>query len=230
MKLHAFEDREHLAKTLAGRVGEALSAAVEEKGSAVLAVSGGSTPERLFKILSSGDLAWEKITVMLVDERFVEPANPRSNMGMVTRLLLQDKAAHAKFLPLHDGSSATPGEAIAIAAREIEALGPIDVCILGMGTDGHTASFFPGGSRLGEAIDPTTELRVIDMSAPGASEERLTLTLPAIVDAGLLVLHIEGDAKRKVLEQASAGGPVEELPIRSILNAAGDRLEIFWAA
>jgi 6-phosphogluconolactonase len=229
MRFHAFDDREELATVLAGRVGEALTAAIGERGSAVLAVSGGSTPERLFKILSASDLAWENITVLLVDERFVEPANPRSNMGMVARLLLQDKAAHAKFLPLHDGSSSTIGEAVAIAAREIEALGPIDVCILGMGTDGHTASFFPGGTRLGEAIDPATHHRVIEMSAPGASEERLTLTLPPIVEAGMVVLHIEGEAKRKVLEQASTGGPVEEMPVRSILKTAGDRLEIFWA-
>jgi 6-phosphogluconolactonase len=230
MRFHAFDDREELAQTLAVRVGDALNAAVEKTGRAVLAVSGGSTPERLFKILSASDLAWENITVLLVDERFVEPANPRSNMGMVARLLLQDKAAHAKFLPLHDGSTSTPGEAVDIAASELATLGPIDVCILGMGTDGHTASFFPGGTRLGEAIDPATAHRVIEMSAPGASEERLTLTLPPIVEAGMVVLHIEGDAKRKVLEQASAGGPVEEMPVRSVLTALGDRLEIFWAA
>ena len=230
MRFHEFDSREALAEALANRIGDALATAVEENGKAALAVSGGSTPELLFKVLSGRDIDWEKITVTLVDERFVEPANPRSNMGFVARLLLQDKAAHAKFLPLHDGSADTPEEAIAIAEKEIGSLGAIDVCVLGMGTDGHTASFFPGGNNLAEAVDPNTKHLVLEMTAPGAGEERLTLTLPVIAAANNLILHIEGEEKRQVLEKAKKAGPTEEMPVRSILSSADEKLEIYWAA
>lgn len=230
MRFHEFDSRDELAQELSDRIGQILTSTVEKNGKAVLAVSGGSTPERLFKVLSGSDLPWEKITVMLVDERFVEPANPRSNMGLVARLLLQDKAAHAKFLALHDGSADTTDEAIATAEGEIKALGTIDVCVLGMGTDGHTASFFPGGNRLAEATNPDTNHRVLEMTAPGAGEERLTLTLPVIVGAGTLILHIEGDAKLQVLEKAKEASAAEEMPVRCILNAAGEELEVYWAA
>ncbi|MGI9401231.1 MAG: 6-phosphogluconolactonase [Rhizobiaceae bacterium] len=230
MQFHEFDSRDDLAQALAEKIGQILSSAVEANGKAVLAVSGGSTPERLFKVLSGSDLPWENITVTLVDERFVEPANPRSNMGFVARLLLQDKAAHAKFLPLHDGSAETTGQAIKAAEDEIAALGKIDVCVLGMGTDGHTASFFPGGSRLLEAIDPETRHLVLEMTAPDAGEARLTLTLPFIMSSGSVFLHIEGDAKLEVLEKAQRKGPAEELPVRSVLNSVGKNLEVYWAA
>jgi len=230
MQFHEFDSREALAQALSGEIGQVLTSAVERNGKAVIAVSGGSTPERLFKVLSASDLPWENITVMLVDERFVEPASPRSNMGLVARLLLQDKAAHAKFLPLHDGSADTSKKAVATAQDGIDALGAIDVCVLGMGTDGHTASFFPGGSRLREATDPKTKHRVLEMTAPGAGEERLTLTLPVIISAGTLILHIEGEEKLQVLEEAKEAGPVDEMPVRCVLNAAGNTLEVYWAA
>ena len=96
-----------------------------------------------------------------------------------------------------------------------------------MGGDGHTASFFPGGDNLGEALNPKTGKRIVQMSAPAADEPRLTFTLPALLDASLLCLHIEGQEKRDVLNQALAEGPVEAMPIRAVLRSKKP-LTLYW--
>lgn len=145
-KLHTFENGAALAQGLADAVSSALAAGVAARGSASIAVSGGSTPKAFFQALSKKDIAWDKVTVTLVDERFVPPESDRSNHGLVAANLLQDKAAAATFLPLYQAAP-TAEAAADLASRETAKIGaPFDVAILGMGTDGHTASFFPGGS------------------------------------------------------------------------------------
>jgi 6-phosphogluconolactonase len=101
--------------------------------------------------------------------------------------------------------------------------------ILGMGGDGHTASFFPGGNHLEMALNPKTPHSVVTMEAQDAGEPRLTFTFSALQDARLLVLHIEGEAKKPVIERALAEGKTGALPIgRVIANATSDT-EIYWA-
>ena len=104
---------------------------------------------------------------------------------------------------------------------------PLDVAILGMGNDGHTASFFPGGDNLHEAL--TVEGPVVAIEAPGAGEPRVTLTLRQLLAARALYLHIEGEEKVKTLEQAEAEGPVEDMPVRAILRQTQTPLTIYWS-
>ncbi len=228
-KLNSFDTGAALADALATRVAEALSAGIAARGRASLAVSGGSTPKAFFKALSSAGIDWPKVTVTLVDERFVPPDSDRSNHKLVAENLLQNAAGAAVFVPLyHAGETAEEAAADASAATA-DISHPFDVAILGMGTDGHTASFFPGGSRLAEALDPTTARGVITMEAEGAGEPRLTFTFNALADARLLVLHIEGNGKKDVLEKAEADGPEAEMPIRAVLRRAASPVEIYWA-
>jgi 6-phosphogluconolactonase len=107
---------------------------------------------------------------------------------------------------------------------------PFDAVILGMGTDGHTASFFPGGDNLIAAVDPATKDRVISMRAQGAGEPRVTFTLPILAGAGFLALHIEGEDKLAVLDQAANDASISAnaMPVRHIIRAA-QQLEIYWA-
>ncbi|ASY61763.1 6-phosphogluconolactonase, eukaryotic type [Sinorhizobium sojae CCBAU 05684] len=227
--LHRYENGEMLAEALAHAVGARLEAAVKSRGNASIAVSGGSTPKAFFQALSQRELDWAKVSVTLVDERFVPPESNRSNHGLVAANLLKNRAAEARFVPLyHDAASAE--EAAAKASAAVADLNsPFDVVVLGMGTDGHTASFFPGGTRLEEALDPATPRGVITMEADGAGETRLTLTFSSLQDAGYLVLHIEGDAKKEVLARAEMPGEEAEMPIRAVLRRAASPLQVYWA-
>ncbi|MEC9343640.1 MAG: 6-phosphogluconolactonase [Pseudomonadota bacterium] len=230
MRRHEYATREQLAEALAAGVAAVLAGGIAERGSATLAVSGGSTPALFLAQLSRADLDWPSIMVTLVDERLVAPDHPRSNVGMVRRTLMQNRAAAAQLVPLVDETPDTAEAAADLANQRIAGIGGFDAVILGMGTDGHTASFFPGGDRLAQALDPTAEERIVTMQAPGAGEPRLTLTLPAILDAHFLALHIEGEEKKAVLERALEDGPAEAMPVRAVLRLAGTRLNLFWAA
>lgn len=218
-----------LAEALAETVAGALDAAITARGAATLAVSGGNTPKAFFAALSKRPVDWSKVTVTLVDERMVGPAHERSNHRLASLFLLQNKAADAHFVPLYS----EPGDAAAVAdkaSKTIDALAlPFDVVILGMGNDGHTASFFPGGTTLAAVTDPGCSQSVMSIEAPGAGEPRLTLTLPRIVEAGLVVLHIEGEAKKAVLAKALDTGPEAEMPVRAVLHHAATPVEIYWA-
>jgi len=209
-----FEAREALAATLARDVAEELERAIEAKGRATLAVSGGTTPKLFFEKLSEIDIPWARVSVTLVDERQVPETSERSNARLVRTHLLRNRAAAARFVPLVDNPDA-------------ERIPSFDVAVLGMGNDGHTASFFPGGDSLAEAIDADTKKRLIAITAPGAGEPRLTFTLPVLEQAGRLALHIEGAEKKQVLKQALADGPEEDMPVRALLRSAAP-VTLYW--
>ncbi len=226
-----FSSRGDLAAGLAARVQAALEEAIALRGRAVLAVSGGSTPVMFFKALSKLEMAWEQVTVMLVDERMVPASHGRSNARLVRENLLQNNAASAFFVPMYQGAF-DEGD----AAHQIETvmkraqLVPADFAILGMGNDGHTASFFPGGDHLADAIDPAQKALVLPMHAEGAAETRLTLTLPVLLAARQIALHIEGQGKREVLDRALADGTrALDIPVRAVFENAVRPLLVFWA-
>ncbi len=224
-----FGDRAELAKALADAVAEKLIAGIAERGRASLAVSGGSTPARFFTALGKRkDVDWEQVIVTLVDERWVPETSDRSNAGLVNEKLLQGPAAVAHFVPLYSGGDAPDEAAIARTNTAFAELPqPFDAVILGMGNDGHTASFFPGGDTLDEAL--TAEGPAVAIRAPGAGEPRVTLTLPRLLAARGLYLHIEGEEKGKVLEQALAEGPVADMPVRAVLRQTSTPVTVFWS-
>ena len=227
--LHEFDDGEELAETLADAVVAALLVATSIRGSASIAVSGGSTPKAFFQELSTRELDWEKVTITLVDERFVPADNPRSNHLLVQQNLLQNAAAAAKFLPLYQDAASAEEAAVIVTEKATKLGSPFDVVILGMGTDGHTASFFPGGNNLTKALDLGGPRGILTMDAEGAGEPRLTFSFASLHDARLLVLHIEGDAKIDVLEKANEDGEETEMPIRAVLRRSASPVEIYWA-
>lgn len=228
IQLHPFPDGDSVAEALAQSVADDLRAALTQRGQANLALSGGTTPRRFLQALSRQPLDWANVTVTLVDERWVPEDHDRSNARLVRDYLLTNEAATARFLPLYR-PAATPDDALADVSARLPAT--LDVAILGMGGDGHTASFFPGGDRLAEAMDPATAARVLPMRAPGAGEPRITLTLPVLRDAGRLYLHIEGGEKRQVLQQALSGhGPGAHYPMHHVLQALRAPLQVYLTA
>jgi 6-phosphogluconolactonase len=224
-----FADGQELAEALADRVAAALTLAITARGTATLAVSGGNTPKAFFAALSKQPIAWDKVTVTLVDERMVPVSHERSNHRLASLHLLQNRAAEAGFVPLYNSKGDATEVAQAASAAIDQLALPFDVVVLGMGTDGHTASFFPGGTTLDAVTDPACRQSVMAIEAPGAGEPRLTLTLPRIVEAGLLVLHIEGEQKKAVLAKALGAGPEADMPVRAVLRHAKTPVEIYWA-
>ncbi|WP_163270099.1 6-phosphogluconolactonase [Chelativorans alearense] len=224
-----FASGQKLADALADAVAKRLEEAIAARGTAVIAVSGGSTPPPFFKALSRRKVNWARVTVTLADERFVPAASGRSNARLVTQNLLQNDAARAGFIGLyHDRDSV---EAAAEAAdRVVGGLPlPLDVAVLGMGTDGHTASFFPDAENLGELLDAAGGRHVLPVRAPSAVEPRLTLSMPLICNARLVALHIEGVDKRQVLEAALARSDGATPPIRAVLENTVSPAHIYWA-
>lgn len=228
VEFRSLADGAALAEALADDVAASLKRAVAARGTAALAVSGGRTPARFFAALAARPLPWKDIVVTLVDERWVDETSPRSNAALVRQALLAGPAAAARFVPLYNGAE-TPLTGLAALEKTVAALPqPFAAVILGMGDDGHTASFFPGGDTLGAAIDPDCCERVMPIDAPGAGEPRITFTLPALLGTDLLAIHIEGEGKAAVLRQAQADGPVEDMPVRAVLRQRDVPVTIYW--
>ena len=226
---HSFSDCNAQALALAERVADQLRSSLAARGEAALAVSGGSTPKQFFGQLAKQPLDWSRVHVTLVDERWVPESDPRSNAQLVRSLLLQGDAAAATFVPLYTGD-ASPEAGLAIAQARIDALPrPFDVVVLGMGDDGHTASFFPGGDHLGEALDLDGTASVLPMHAPGAGEPRITLSLPTLLQTHALYLLVSGNSKRDLLADARLGlGEAQHYPVRAVLTQTRVPVAVYW--
>jgi 6-phosphogluconolactonase len=225
---HEFADRLTLADMLARDVASKLDAAIKARGKATIAVSGGGTPKTMFAVLAEQEIDWSKVTVTLVDERWVDTDSDRSNARMVAEHLFHHESHTASFVPLFDRAHKDKvDDALDDVGARIDALGlPFDVVLLGMGSDGHTASFFPGGDNLAAALDPDGKRTVVSMRAEGAGEPRITLSLPRVLDTRALFVHIEGDDKKDVLGKALAGG---NYPIAAVLTQDRVPVDIYWA-
>jgi len=213
-----------LAEGLALKVAEQLREAIDARGTAVLVVSGGRSPVAFFQSLAKQALDWSKVVVSLADERWVPVEHADSNAGLLKRYLLQGPAAKAQFLSLYS-ASANLEAAAEQADRLLAELPPIDVLVLGMGDDGHTASLFPDSPNLAQALDANGERRCWPMLAPTVPHQRLTMSRALLASAKHKVLSISGQSKLTTLNAAVAGDNVAEMPIRAFLQPT---LEIYW--
>jgi len=224
-KLTPFDSRDVMTVSLADLIKTRIEEAIASKGRASLALSGGSTPLHLYQTLAGMDLPWASISITLVDERWVPESHERSNEAFVRGAFRAAKGA--KIVGLYN-SAASPGHALEDIERRIQENGDdFDVVVLGMGDDGHTASWFPNAQGLARALEDGAAVCAVSATPSeitGAETERLTLTLSAIRKAPTIVLMITGASKRRVFEAALAGGPVEDLPVRAILEARPDLL------
>ncbi|WP_219095462.1 6-phosphogluconolactonase [Pseudomonas sp. UMAB-40] len=221
---HEFKSPVLLADGLALNVAKQLSDAIDARGTATLVVSGGRSPVAFFQNLAKQKLDWSKVVVTLADERWVPVEHADSNAGLLKRYLLQGPAAKAQFLSLY---SATANLELAAeqADRLLAELPPIDVLILGMGDDGHTASLFPNSPNLIDALKVDGTRRCYPMLAPTVPHQRLTMSRALLASAKTTVLSISGQSKLTTLSAALAGDDVAAMPIRAFLQPT---LEIYW--
>ena len=216
-----------LAESFAQTVAANLRAAIDARGRALIGLSGGSTPREFLRHLSKQELDWSRVTITLCDDRWVPPTSDRSNEHLLRETLLRNNAAQALFVPLYVDAP-DPESALSTVQANIAKLAPpFDVIVLGMGSDGHTASLFPGGDHLAEASNPDTTARVLPMRAPDAPEPRVTLTLPALLDTRAMYLHIEGADKKDVFDRAMTSDE-SPAPIRTVLKASRVTPIVYW--
>ena len=228
MKFIEYKDHEQQANYLATTVAKQLGDALTTNNKAALAVPGGTTPAPFLNALSRQALDWQQVSITLGDERQVPAENERSNAK-----LLQDNFLHAvpdvRFQPLY---TETEDLASISAALQTHCL-PLDVCVVGMGTDGHFASLFPAAKNLVQGLDPTNTDVLIEVTADNIPEPRLSLTLAAILQSGHIHLLITGSEKKKVLEQAqrneSKPDAEIELPVQALLRHGSARLTVHYA-
>jgi 6-phosphogluconolactonase len=230
MEQKTFTSRTELTQALTSEITSLLRRDLIKKGSALLAVSGGRTPIDLFEQLSNVDLDWSKVFVTLVDERWVEPSHEASNEALVRRYLLKNKASEANFVALRTHHESAYEAETELNQQLIKLPFPMTVSILGMGEDGHTASFFPGAETLGKALDINSDLLCCATTPLTAPHDRMTLTLPTVLASQKIILHLTGDGKLPVLEVALADGAVEDMPVRSVLNQTQTPVTVYFAS
>jgi 6-phosphogluconolactonase len=232
-ELLVVDDGEALARSAAARVVEVVRAAVDERGRALLALSGGSTPKRMGQLLADAEFApfvpWNRIEVFWGDERWVPLDSPESNAGEALRGWL---AAVAPTDKVHPVDTALPSAVAAAAAYEAEirriagsvdnaadeggAVPVFDLILLGMGDDGHTASLFPHTAALTESA-----ALVVVNHVPKLAADRITFTYPLIAAARDVALLIGGAAKAATLREVLEGPPdPARLPSQAV-RAAG---------
>jgi 6-phosphogluconolactonase len=228
--IEAFPSAEAWTATIAGRLEDTLAAAVLERGNALFAGPGGTTPSPVYTRLAQADIGWDRIVVTLVDERHVPETSPDSNARLIKDVLLQGPAAAARFIPLYS-PAVTVDRAAALAAHALAQAGErFDAVLLGMGEDGHICSMFPDSPTLKTLLTPTLKPTVLgvppgrDGTAP--PQERLSINLPWLMTAGRVILGLKGSVKRSVFEREADGDPAIQ-PIAALI-AAKVPLEVVW--
>jgi len=226
--LNEFKEKSDLDEALANKVAELLTNAVALRGKASIAVSGGSTPKGFFTALSKKDLSWKNITITLADERWVPMDSDESNTRLVHENLIQNKAVQAKFFHLKQGEEFTEQTLNDLNFAAESSLLPLDVLILGMGEDGHTASLFPCSDQIEACLDSSTAplLKVVPKTAP---HERISFSFAHLKRSENTILHISGAAKKQVLNKALAKNDIQEMPIRAFLQAPSIDTNVYWA-
>lgn len=221
---HQGADQQSLAENLAGELIVKMDAAIAEKGSVVLALSGGSTPKPLFQALAEYDIDWSKVIITLVDERWVDESHELSNATFMKTFLLNALPNTVRFVPLYQAANSVQESLDFVLAdyckatnSTIDAPRAFDIVVLGMGGDGHTASFFPDADNVADLVDINASQALLTCNSPSTQVERITWSLPMLLNTDFLALHITGQSKQDVFEQASAGGDITELPIRSAI-------------
>jgi 6-phosphogluconolactonase len=214
----------HEQATLAAELlARAIHDAVEARGVARVALSGGTTPSDTYRHLASLTLPWSQVEWYWVDERAGAPDSPRSNYAAAARDLQLASGARGEAFRLESEAAD-----LAAAARAYEALlrrtfgvasaVAFDAMTLGIGDDGHTASLFPG---LGVAAIDDRLVAAIPEQPAKKLEARLTLTAPVIHEARLVVMIVRGAAKRAPVAAARQSGSEDEIPARLLQRARG---------
>jgi 6-phosphogluconolactonase len=227
MKESIYQTPEQLNIQFAEKIVALLNQGIQSRGKASLVLSGGRTPVGLFKQLSQQKLDWSKVDITLADERWVPVDDDASNEKTIRTHLLQGKASAATYYSLKTEAEDAENGVDELTAQLASIQTPFDVLILGMGEDGHTASLFPCSAQIDDGLNLESGNSYIAVKPSTAPNQRISLTLPSLLNSHHTFLHLTGESKRQVLQTALSGDDEREMPIRAILNRAN--VELVWA-
>jgi 6-phosphogluconolactonase len=225
--LRVFSGPAELARATAAELLRRGRRAVRERGTFDLALSGGRTPLTLYEVLASGSAArsglWRHVHVFWADERVVPPEDPASNYGAAWKAGLRGLRLSADHVHRVQGETADARHAAVLYENDLRSRFPgvvwprFDLVLLGLGTDGHTASLFPGSDALEEKERWTVAAEGGDPPRP-----RVTLTLPVLNSAAAVLFQVSGSTKAAVLASLLSSTPRNVLPAHRIRPPRGE--------
>ncbi|MFA5989391.1 MAG: 6-phosphogluconolactonase [Sphingomonas sp.] len=226
-----YDDADEMAGAVAGDAQFIIESALDARGQAIIALPGGKTPLAIYDKLARAKLDWKRVTILPTDDRLVPMGDALSNITQIAKVFLPKGV---RVLPItSEAASDYKAAGRAADARLQDIHWPLDLCVLGMGTDGHTASIFPGPD-FEEAIAGPKERRALgvmpDPLPPEAPVARVTLSRAAIASARALMVAVTGQVKRELLERAIKDGPMSAYPIGRVLADVELPVDIHWSA
>jgi 6-phosphogluconolactonase len=229
MTLFVHRDFDALCDALVPRIVQVVRSGTSKHGAASLALAGGSTPFPLYSRLAKQDLDWSKLTLVPGDERWVAPEHEASNLRAIRAAFAGVNPRFGPLVPDQPGAEPSLDAAMATLVTTPQ---PFDVCVLGMGSDGHFASLFPGATELCTALDPACDEPLVIVTPNPMPEDapypRVSLTLSVILASRYPVLVLRGERKREVLEAARGADP-RRFPIAALLASSAPTLDIHWS-
>ena len=203
-----YDDAAEMADAVAGDIGFIIESAIDARGAAVIALAGGKTPVPIYEKLAATKLDWKRVTIIPTDERIVPLGDALSNVTMIGKTFIPKGARVMPIVPKATDEYKAAGRSADALMQDLH--WPLDLCLLGVGGDGHTASIFPGPDY-DEALNGPRERRALgvmpDPLPPEAPVARVSLSREGIVTARALMIAVTGAAKKTVIEQAIGGRP-----------------------
>ena len=226
-----YDDAAEMAAAVAGDIGFIIESAIEARGAAVIALAGGTTPIPIYEKLAATKLEWKRVTIVPGDERIVPLGDPLSNVTVLAKYFLPKGARVIPIVPNAIADYKAAGRSADALMQDLH--WPLDLCLLGVGTDGHAASIF-AGPDFDEAVNGPKERRALgvlpDPMPREAPVPRVTLSLAAITTARALMIAVKGDDKRAVIETAIKQGKASPYPIGRALAGTELPVDIHWAS
>ncbi len=226
-----YDDADEMAEAVAGDIGFVIESAIDARGAAVIALAGGKTPLPIYEKLAKAKIDWKRVTIVPGDDRIVPLGDPLSNVTAIGKVFIPKGA---RVIPLVSDKAPdykAAGRAADALLQDVH--WPLDLCLLGVGGDGHCASIFPGPDY-DEALNGPKERRALgvmpDPLPPEAPVARVTLSRAAIVSARALMIAATGQAKKDVLEAAIKQGASSSYPVGRVLADVELPVDIHWAA
>ena len=209
-----YDDAAEMADAVAGDIGFIIESAIDARGAAVIALAGGKTPVPIYEKLAATKLDWKRVTIIPTDERIVPLGDALSNVTMIGKTFIPKGARVMPIVPKATDDYKAAGRSADALMQDLH--WPLDLCLLGVGGDGHTASIFPGPDY-DEALNGPRERRALgvmpDPLPPEAPVARVSLSREGIVTARALMIAVTGAAKKTVIEQAIGQGAGSPGPI-----------------